>query len=308
MAPVTVPTLKLNDGNEIPMLSYGFGTANFAGAEDDIKDKTVMAIKSGYYHLDCAECKPPISLLSCYMNESGVGAGIKASGVEREKLFVTTKVVGTKNQDVDAALDTSLKKLGLDYVDLYLLHVPFSAGGPEGTQNIWKQLEAVQESGKAKSIGVSNFMQDDLELIFKVAKITPAINQLEYHPYLQHGDLLDFNRKHGIAVAVYSPLSAITAARPGPVDEVYAELAKKYGVSESDVGLRWCLDQNIVTITTSSSKERLDGYMKNTFSFRLVPQEIERISELGKQKHYQGLGMAFMTKYYGNYKVEQEAA
>lgn len=231
-----------------------------------------------------------------YGNESGVGAGIKASGVPREKLFVTTKVNGSKNQDVSAALDASLKKLGLDYIDLYLLHVPFSAGSPEGLQDIWRQVEATKATGKVKSIGVSNFEQDDLEIIFKTAKITPAINQIEYHPYLQHGDLVSFNRKHNIAVAAYSPLAAITAARPGPVDETYAELAKKYGVTESEIGLRWCLEQDIVTITTSSSEKRLQGYT-NVFKFQLTPEEVKKIAELGKQKHYQGVGVGkFLEK------------
>ncbi|KAI6086951.1 NADP-dependent oxidoreductase domain-containing protein [Hypoxylon rubiginosum] len=292
MAPV--PTLKLSDGNEIPVLSYGFGTANFGGKEDDISTKAVMAIKNGYYHLDCAEV---------YNNESGVGAGIKASGVPREKLFVTTKVTGSLKQDISAALDASLQKLGLDYIDLYLLHVPFSAGSPEGLQDTWRQVESTLATGKVKSIGVSNFEQDDLEILFKTAKVKPVINQIEYHPYLQHGDLVGFCRKHGIVVAAYSPLAAITAARPGPVDDVYAELAKKYGVSEGDVAFRWCLDQDIPVITTSAQEQRLQGYMNSLFKFKLTPEEIAKITELGKQKHYQGVGIAFMTNMFGNYKT-----
>ncbi|KAH9985935.1 Aldo/keto reductase [Xylariaceae sp. FL0662B] len=294
-----VPALKLNDGNEIPMLAYGFGTANFGGNDDDISKKAVLAIKNGYYHLDCAEV---------YANESGVGAGIKASGIPREKLFVTTKVVGTKNQDVNAALDKSLKKLGLDYIDLYLVHIPFAAGSPEGLQAIWKQVEAVKTSGKAKSIGVSNFEQDDLEIILETAKIPPAINQIEYHPYLQHGELLDFHRQHNIALSAYSPLMALTAARPGPLDEIYAELARKYGVTESDIGLRWCLDQDIVVITTSGSEERLQGYMSQTFKFKLTAQEITNIAEVGKKKHFQGPGISYMSKVFGNYKTGVQVA
>ncbi|KAJ8122412.1 hypothetical protein ONZ43_g1384 [Nemania bipapillata] len=252
------------------------------GKDEDIIKATALALNNDYYHLDCAEC---------YRNESGVGAGIKASGIERSKLYVTTKVVGTIDQDVAAALDVSLSKLGLDYVDLYLVHVPFSAGSPEGQQKIWTQMEAVQATGKAKSIGVSNFEVEDFEIILKTAKVLPAINQIEFHPYLQQRDVVEFCRKKGIAISAYSPLSALTQGRPGPVDEVYAELAKKYGVSEGDIALRWCLDQDIVAITTSKSEERLQGYMAKTLSFKLEPQEVEKISSLGNQKRYQGVGI-----------------
>ncbi|KAI8946710.1 Aldo/keto reductase [Xylaria longipes] len=253
----------------------------------------VLAINNGFYHLDCAEC---------YQNESGVGAGIKASGVDRSKLYVTTKVVGTIDQDVAVALDTSLSKLGLDYVDQYLVHVPFSAGSPEGLQKIWSQT-----AGKTRSIGVSNFEVEDLEIILKAAKVVPAINQIEFHPYLQQRDVVDFCRKKGIAISAYSPLSALTQARPGPVDEAYSELSKKYSVSEGNVALRWCLDQDVVAITTSKSEERLRGYLTNTLGFKLEPQEIENINTLGSQKRHQGIGIQFMSNQYGNYKTGQTA-
>lgn len=152
-------------------------------------------------------------------------------------------------------------------------------------------MEAVQAAGKARSIGVSNFEVEDFDIILKTAKVVPAINQIEYHPYLQQRDVVDYCRKKGIAVSAYSPLAALTAARPGPVDETYAELAAKYGVSEGDIALRWCLDQDIAVVTTSKSDERLRGYMTNTLRFKLEPKEIEKISDLGTQKHYQGIGI-----------------
>ncbi|KAH7265523.1 NADP-dependent oxidoreductase domain-containing protein [Fusarium redolens] len=277
-----IPTLKLNDGNDIPMIGYGLGTANFKkGGRTDYDENafnyTLNAINSGFYHLDGA---------SAYGNEEELGAAIRASGVPREKLYVVTKLNGWKKQNVKKAFDTSLKTLGLDYVDLYLIHAPFFAEKPGDLQEAWATLEAIKESGRVKSIGVSNFIQEHLETILATAKIPPAINQIEYHPYLQHGNLLEFHRKNNIALSAYAPLTAIIRARPGPVDALYANLAKKYGVTEGDIALRWCIDQNIVTITTSSSEERLKSYMANVWSFKLESEETEGIAMMGKQKHF----------------------
>ncbi|OTB13486.1 hypothetical protein K445DRAFT_76447 [Daldinia sp. EC12] len=256
----SIQTIEMNDGKTIPMLGYGLGTANMNIEHEDVVKATRMAIESGYYHLDGAEM---------YGNEAALGVAIKESGIPRDKLFVTTKVLGRPGQDVHASLNTSLEKLGLDYVDL-----------------MWAEMEAIKSSGKAKSIGVSNFLQAHLEDILKTAKVVPAINQIEYHPYLQHGSLVEFCHKNNIAVSAYSPLTAITKTRPGPVDEVYASLAEKYAVTEADIAIRWCLDQNIVAITTSSSKERLEGYKTNLAKFKLLPDEVKQISDLGSQKHY----------------------
>ncbi|KAF5722437.1 monooxygenase [Fusarium mundagurra] len=277
-----LPTIRLNDRNEIPMIAYGLGTANFKkGGRTDYDENafnyTSTAIKSGFYHLDGA---------SVYGNEEELGAAIRASGVPRDKLYVVTKLNGWKKQDVQSAFDTSLKKLGLEYVDLYLIHAPFFAEKPEDLQEAWAVLEAIKQSGKARSIGVSNFIQEHLETILATAKIPPAINQIEYHPYLQHGNLIEYHRKNNIALSAYAPLTAIIRARPGPVDALYANLAKKYGVTEGDIALRWCIDQNIVVITTSSSEERLKSYMRNVWSFKLTAEEIEGIAMMGKQKHF----------------------
>ncbi|KAI0150694.1 Aldo/keto reductase [Xylariaceae sp. FL1272] len=293
-----IPTLKLNDGNELPLLAYGFGTSIFAAKEEDVINAVVLATKNGYYHLDNAEC---------YLTEAGVGAGIKASGIDRSKLYVTTKVIGSIGQDIAAALDTSLAKLGLDHVDLYLVHSPFSAGSDEGERNVWAQMEAVKASGKAKSIGVSNFQVKDLENILSTAKVKPAVNQIEYNPYHQGRDVIDFCRKHGIAISAFSALAPLTGGRPGPADDVYAELAEKYRVTESDIGLRYCLDQDMAVITLSKNEERLQGFLKNALKFKLEPADIEKLSEAGKGKWYGDSGLAFLTKYYGNYQTGVEA-
>lgn len=211
---------------------------------------------------------------------------IKESKVPREELFVTTKIGAMATKDASEALDLSLKKLGLKYVDLYLLHGPWFANSDEDLQKRWAEMEAIQQSGRAKSIGVSNFLQEHLEPIMKTAKSPPAINQIEFHPYLQHGDLLDYLRKNDIAVACYAPLVPITRVHGGDVDTYWKELAKKYGTTESEIGLRWCIDQDLVAITTSSSKERLASYLNWVPKIKLTPKEVSHISDLGKEKHY----------------------
>ncbi|KAJ0370841.1 hypothetical protein COL154_001220 [Colletotrichum chrysophilum] len=281
-----IPWLKLNDGNEIPMLAYGLGTANYktggAGFDEKIVNNTVMAVKLGYRHLDGAEV---------YGNEEELGAAIKKAekeGVPREKLFVTAKIAGNKKQDTEEAFTRTLKKMGLEYVDLYLIHAPFFADSEEELQQKWADFEAIKESGRAKSIGVSNFLQSDLEVILKNAKTPPAINQIEFHPHLQHGDLLDFHRKNNIAVAVYAPLTPITSDVDSPVRTIWANLSKKYGVSESVIGLRWCLDQGLVTVTTSSKEDRLQSYLNHLPAIKLTPREVTEIAEAGKSKHVRG--------------------
>ncbi|KAI1780553.1 aldo/keto reductase [Hypoxylon cercidicola] len=282
----SIPTLKLSDGNEIPMLAFGLGTALYNGESDLVVNSAVTAIKTGFTHLDGAEV---------YGNEKDLGIAIKKSGVPRSQLFITTKL-WTLSTSVGAAFEASLERLGLDYVDLYLVHWPQIADTPEKLQQVWAEFEAIHASGRAKSIGVSNFLQEHLETIFKTAKTKPVINQVEFHPYLQHGGLVDFHRQHGIATAAYSPLTAITKAQPGPVDDIYAALARKYGVTTSDVALRWVIDQGIVAVTTSNSDQRLQGYLSKIPNFSLTPAEVQEISHLGKQKHYRG----FFNDIYGS--------
>jgi diketogulonate reductase-like aldo/keto reductase len=225
--------------------------------------------------------------LIVYGNEAELGQAIKEAGVPREKLYVTTKISGTKVQDTETAFALSLKKLQLDYVDQYLIHAPFFAETPQDLQKKWADMEAIHASGRAKSIGVSNFLQKDLEIVLQTAKIVPAINQIEYHPYLQHGDLIAFHHKHKIATSAYGPLSAVTKASPGPLDEIYKGLARKYGVGEGEIALRWCIDQGVVTLTTSDKEQRLRSYLK-VADFKLTPKEVQEISEVGQQKHFRG--------------------
>ncbi|KAG6009280.1 hypothetical protein E4U21_002884 [Claviceps maximensis] len=275
------PMLKLNDGNEIPVLAYGLGTANYKSDSEfnqGIVDVTKQAIDVGYRHLDGAEV---------YGNEEELGAAIKASGIPRDQLYVTTKFNPFQKRSIKESFQHSLKKLGLDFIDLYLIHAPVAGvSQEEELQKAWAEMEAIKASGRAKSIGVSNFLQEHLEPILKTAKIPPAINQIEFHPYLQHGDLVAFHKKHNIAVACYGPLIPITKAKDGPVGPIWTELAEKYGVSDSEIGLRWSLDQGLVVVTTSSKRERLEGFLTKLPSFALTKEEVARIAEAGNQKHF----------------------
>lgn len=278
-----IPNLKLNDGNSIPMLGYGLGTAWYKrGDEGELDqtciDATKIALSQGYTHIDGAEV---------YKTETEQGRAIKESGIPREKLFITTKVL-PNIADIPSALKTSLSKLGVDYVDLYLIHAPwFGDGSASELQSAWKTMESLRSQGLTKSIGVSNFLPEHLSTILETATVPPAINQVEFHAYLQRPDLLDFHKKNGIATAAYGPLAPVTKAAPGPVDDYLAALSKKYAVNPSEILLRWCVDQDVVAVTTSSKEQRLSDYLR-AMTFKMTPKEVAEINRLGQEKNFRG--------------------
>ncbi|RKL41527.1 hypothetical protein BFJ72_g5419 [Fusarium proliferatum] len=290
--------LKLNDGNSMPMVSsdflfttvpglthpqlgYGLGTVLHKRSRDEkneaIVTTTKLAIEHGFRHLDCAEL---------YNNEKELGDAVRASPIPRSDLFIVTKLCGTEKRDVKAEFESSLSRLGLDYVDLYLVHAPYMADDAKDLQHVWSQMEEIKISGRAKSIGVSNFLQEHIEIILETAKIPPAVNSIEYHPYLQRGSLINFLKSQNITVSAYSTLTALTEKVPGPVNKLYTQLARKYEVSETDIALRWCMDQNIAAITTTRKGDRLKALCKNVHTFKLTKGEINSISLAGQSKHY----------------------
>ncbi|KAF2274305.1 aldo-keto reductase family 1 member C13 [Westerdykella ornata] len=267
--PTPIPSLKLNDGTSMPMLAYGTGTAWYKTGDEARVDTAVVdavktAIRLGFRHLDGAEM---------YKTETELGIAIQESGVAREELT--------------QALRTSLKKLRVDYVDLYLIHSPFWAQTPTDLQTAWSTMENLKHLGLTKSIGVSNFLPAHLSTILQTARIPPACNQIEFHPYLQHPDLLALHKAHAIATVAYAPLTAATKAKPGPADGILKALAKKYGVSEAEVSLRWCIDQDVVAVTTSGKEQRLSDYLR-VARFKLTPREVDEVNEAGRGRHFRG--------------------
>lgn len=277
------PLLRLRDGNKVPMLAFGTGTSWFKEPEDHDKfdkDLVVMAkdaLEAGFRHLDCAEM---------YDNEAEVGQAIRESGIPREEIFVTTKVAnGIK--EVPRAIEESLKRLQLDYVDLYLIHEPWNLHTPEDYQNAWRGMEEVKASGKAKSIGVSNFVRKDLEMILKSSpQELPVVNQLEYHPYIQRENdgvpYIPWMQEQDIQVEAFKGLTPLARCPEGSLVGPLERIAKSHNVSESAVMLRWSLQQSIVAITTTRKKERLREYAQ-ALTFKLTKGEMDEIFSEGKK-------------------------
>ncbi len=245
----------LNDGTTTPWLAFGTGTALY---KKDATEAVRVAIENGVTHLDGAQM---------YENEDSLGAGIKASGKPRSELYVTTKLKGLAGgQTIKDTLVISLKKLGLEYVDLFLIHDPTSAKGQ--IKAWWKQMEEVKKEGLTKSIGVSNFRVQDLEEVLEVATIIPAVNQvsseltsqshlfltilqIEFHPYVYKAakPIYEFSQEHKILVASYGGLAPIVRAPGGPLDPVVDAIADRLQISSSQVYTKWLIQKGILVVT-----------------------------------------------------------
>ncbi len=255
-------SITLNNGVEIPQL--GFGT--FQIAPEDAAAATTFALESGYRHIDTA---------AAYRNESGVGEAIRHSGIPREQIFVTTKL-RNGDQGYDAALrafDRSMDQLGLDYLDLYLIHWPYPKHGLYVES--WKALERIYEEGRARAIGISNFLPEHISDVVSQGSVIPAINQFELHPTLQQQDIQAMCRKHGIAVEAYSPLGRGQDLESA----VVTEIAAAHGVNVAQVVLRWHIQQGTVVIPKSANQDRIRQNAE-IFAFNLSEEEMAKISGL----------------------------
>ncbi|KAF9013176.1 Aldo/keto reductase [Cyathus striatus] len=261
-------TIKLNDGTEIPAIAYGTGTANRG---KDVHDWVEQAIDTGFWHIDTAQF---------YENEDSVGIAIRESGLDRSDLYITTKWNGFDTPT--NSLKASLTKLGIKHVDLYLIHSPTIV--PNGDfEGAWKEFEKIKEDGLATSIGVSNFSVEDLQKLLKTARIKPAANQIQLHPYnhSENAKLLEYHAKHGIITEAYGSLAPITKFPGGPVDGPLADAAKRLGASPTQVLFLWVKAKNTVIVTTSSSKQHLQEYFSVGDLPSLTDEEVKAIDDAG---------------------------
>ena len=248
---------KLSNGNEVPALAYG----TWLIKNENAKNCVLMALEAGYRHIDTAQA---------YGNEEGVGLGIKESGLKREDIYLTTKVQAehkTYNK-AKKSIDGSLKKLGLDYIDLILIHCPqpwilFRSKRRFFKENIevWRALEDAYKEGKVKAIGVSNFLIDDLQNIMDHCKIKPMVNQILCHIGNTPMDVIKFCQENDIVVEAYSPIAHGAALK----DKAIQEMANKYGVSVAQLCIKYTLQLDTISIPKASSKEHIEDNAKLDF-------------------------------------------
>lgn len=262
LAALSRPTITFSDGMSMPQVGLGLWQTPANVTAGVVR----TAIETGYRSLDTA---------AAYENEGGVGEGVRASGVAREELFVTTKLRNRDHGYDDAlkAFDRSLQRLGMDYVDLFLIHWP--APTQDRYIGAWRALTRLQEEGRARSIGVSNFMVEHLRRIIGETGVIPALNQIELHPKFQQTDLRAFHAGQGICTESWSPLGQGALLK----HPVIARIAARHGKTPAQAIVRWHLDQSLVVIPKSVRPERIAENFE-VFDFRLDDADMSAIAAL----------------------------
>lgn len=262
-----VPRIRLNDGHSIPQLGFGVFRVDPQETERIVTD----ALEVGYRHIDTARI---------YGNEEGVGRAIADSGIPREELFVTTKLWNDDQgtQSVFDAFDRSLERLGLDYVDLYLIHWPAPAN--DRYVETWRAFEKLRESGRTRSIGVSNFLVPHLERLLAETATVPAVDQIELHPYHQQPSTTAFAEEHDIAIEAWGPLGQ----GKYPLFELpeVADAAAAHDVTPAQVVIRWHLQRGHIVFPKSDRRERMAENF-DVFGFELSDAEVEAITALERE-------------------------
>ena len=263
----SVPRIQLNDGHSIPQLGFGV----FKVDPDETVRIVTDALEVGYRHIDTARI---------YGNEAGVGTALAESGIPREELFITTKLWNDDHgtQSAFDAFDASLDRLGLEYVDLYLIHWP----SPKRDRYVeaWKALEQIRESGRARSIGVSNFLVPHLERLLAETDVVPAVDQIELHPAHQQPATTAFAEEHGIAIEAWGPLGQ----GKYPLFDVpeIADAAEAHGKSPAQVVIRWHLQRGHIVFPKSNRRERMAENF-DVLDFELSTAEVRAITELERE-------------------------
>jgi 2,5-diketo-D-gluconate reductase A len=257
---IPIPTVTLNNGVQIPQLGFGVFQVPAEETQRIVED----ALEAGYRHIDTA---------AAYRNESGVGAAIAASGIPREDIFITTKL---RNGEQGAALEAfrnSRRALGVDYVDLYLIHWPVPSQGLFTVA--WKVMEELYAGDEVRAIGVSNFLSEHLDTLLQASDIVPAVNQIEIHPTFQQRDLAARSRSLGIAVEAYSPLGQGADLGAAAVQS----LAARHGATPAQIVLAWHLAQGTIVIPKSADGARMRENL-GAATLALTPAEVGEISAL----------------------------
>jgi 2,5-diketo-D-gluconate reductase A len=261
-----VPTIDLNDGRTIPQLGFGV----FQIDPKETVEAVSRALEVGYRHIDTAEM---------YGNEKEVGEAVRASGLDRADVFVTSKLNNGFHRPDDArwAFDRSLSDLGFDYVDLFLIHWPLPALYDGDFVSTWRTLEEFHREGRARSIGVSNFQVDHLRRLAAETDVVPAVNQIELHPYLLNEEVRAYDEAHGIATQAWSPI-----AQGGVLDDpVITGIADRLDRSPAQVVLRWHIERGNIVFPKSTTPARIKENFE-LFDFRLEPGDVEQIDALDR--------------------------